>query len=280
MRLTVLSLFGRASYQDAGRPGRRHCGVPMGGWMDDETALVAGALCGNGTNSPVVEGLGARLVVRAESEGAVAVVGAAAPVGRIWLRADEEVVIEPDRASAVWSLAAPGGWVCGRVLGSASGQPVGHALVAAGPSRRLLPLKPLALGAPSEVRVVGATWEGLLTATLDVASDRAATRLVPSAPPPAIESGSRPAVRGTIEATPDGRLLVIGPDGPTVGGYSFVGHVCRADWGRLARQPAGSQVTLRSVTPDAALEAWRERQAALNRTLAQLASVAGVADTK
>lgn len=280
MRLTVLSLFGRASYQDAGRPGLRHFGVPTGGWLDEEAALVASALCGNGPSAPVVEGLGARLVLRAESEGAIAVVGAAAPVGRVWLRAGEDVAIEPDRKSALWTLAAPGGWVCGRTLGSASGQPVGHALVAAGPSRRLPPLKPLALADSSEVRVVGASWEGRIEATVDVASDRAATRLEPLGPVKQHEGGSRPAVRGTIEATPDGRLLVIGPDGPTVGGYPFVGHVCRADWGTLARHPAGSRLRLRSVTLEEGRAAWRDLRANLNRTLAQLASAASVADTR
>jgi 5-oxoprolinase (ATP-hydrolysing) subunit C len=280
VRLTVLSLFGRATYQDAGRPGWRHFGVPTGGWLDEDAALVARALCGNGPDAPTVEGQGARMVLRAESDGAVAVVGAAAPVGRVWVRAGEEVVIEPSRSAAVWSLAAPGGWVCERVLGSASGTPIGHALVAAGPPGRVPGLRPTWRADSGEVRVVGATWEGGLEATVDVASDRAATRLVPSRPLPQFLGGSRPAVRGAIEATPDGNLLVIGPDGPTVGGYPFVGHVCRVDRGVLARLPAGSSVALRAVSVDEARQAWASAIADRERTLAQLASVAGVAETK
>lgn len=41
--------------QDAGRPGDRSCGVPLGGWFDADSAARANALAGNEPGSPCLE---------------------------------------------------------------------------------------------------------------------------------------------------------------------------------------------------------------------------------
>jgi allophanate hydrolase subunit 2 len=53
---------------------------------------------------------------------------------------------------------------------------------------------------------------------------------------------STPLVRGAIEVTPDGGLIVMGPDHPTTGGYPVVAVVARASQGALAQRRPGATV--------------------------------------
>jgi allophanate hydrolase subunit 2 len=88
-----------------------------------------------------------------------------------------------------------------------------------------------------------------LALRVDARSDRTGTRfsgsslrtaaqaLRPSADPP-----SRPMVRGAIQLPPDGVPIVLGPDGPTTGGYPVLGVLTRAACALLGRVPAGGHV--------------------------------------
>ena len=48
-------------------------------------------------------------------------------------------------------------------------------------------------------------------------------------------NSSEPTAPGVIQVTPDGRLIILGPDGPTIGGYSRIGSVIDADLPLLGR---------------------------------------------
>lgn len=94
-----------------------------------------------------------------------------------------------------------------------------------------------------------------------------------------LEGGSRsllhpirsiPVDVGIVQETPDGTLIVVGPDGPTVGGYPPVGMVIEADLGRLAQLRPGTKVTLKRIEQSEAcqeLSALRKSAAVRRATL-------------
>lgn len=53
--------------QDRGRPGHRHHGLPLSGWLDGPLALAANALLGNDPNAAVLELRGVGTVLRVKS---------------------------------------------------------------------------------------------------------------------------------------------------------------------------------------------------------------------
>ena len=56
--LSILKTPAYCSIQDAGRYGWRHAGVPVSGWMDTQSALLANQLLQNIPYAPVIECLG------------------------------------------------------------------------------------------------------------------------------------------------------------------------------------------------------------------------------
>jgi allophanate hydrolase subunit 2 len=88
--------------------------------------------------------------------------------------------------------------------------------------------------------------ESLLSDTFLVAasSDRVGMRLNgprlgSKASPAAL---SAPMVRGAIQVTPSGELIVLGPDHPTMGGYPVIATVVRRHLGWLAVRTLGEPV--------------------------------------
>lgn len=84
--------------------------------------------------------------------------------------------------------------------------------------------------------------------TVDPRSDRVGTRLVPATPlpVPAGERLSRPVVPGAIQLPPDGRPIVLGPDGPTTGGYPLLAVLDGRARSHLARVRPGGVVRFRA----------------------------------
>ena len=89
--------------------------------------------------------------------------------------------------------------------------------------------------------------------------DRAGRRLAGPLPPPPVSSAapSEPVTPGTVQIPPDGRPLILLADGPTVGGYPFLGVLTPLDLGRLARCAAGAPVRFRVVEAGEAQQAYR-----------------------
>ncbi len=70
-----------------------------------------------------------------------------------------------------------------------------------------------------------------------VQSDRRGVRLRGGTATHGLSLTSRPTVPGAIQITPDGTLIILGPDGPTIGGYPVVATVCDADLDRVGQMP-------------------------------------------
>lgn len=75
-------------------------------------------------------------------------------------------------------------------------------------------------------------------------SDRAGHRLDgPAIPPPPGERISEGIVPGAIQVTPSGAVIVVMPDGPTVGGYPVLAVVTGGDLARVAQTAPGRRLT-------------------------------------
>jgi allophanate hydrolase subunit 2 len=106
--------------------------------------------------------------------------------------------------------------------------------------------------------------------TVSNQSDRTGIRLDGLSPLSFRELTSEPACVGAIQVTPSGQLIVIGPDGPTIGGYPKVAVVCSADLDRLAQLRPGQEVRFEYIDIEVAQQLNAERQARMQRVISQL----------
>ena len=118
--------------------------------------------------------------------------------------------------------------------------------------------------------------------TIAPASDRQGLRLAgtPLALRDAREYVSEPIIPGTVQLPPGGEPIVLLADAQTHGGYPRIGHVIRADRGRLAQLRAGDAIRFAPCTPAEALAASRERAHAIARIALAIAGRASVAPSR
>lgn len=243
-----------ASVQDLGRPGWKRFGVPKSGAMDPHAATWANRLVGNAPDAPVIEFLLQGGEVRVLADCRLAVAGAdAADEWSDWhaaeVRAGDRISFSQARNGVWLYLAVAGGFDAQRALGSASAYPrggFGRAFAAGDrigrdrvPARRDAALAGAWTAVeerrdyrrPPALKVWrGPQWEdfdaGARQAFFDASwnvssrSDRTGYRLDGlRLEAPKREMQSEPVLVGSIQVPPDGRPIVIMPDGPTVGGY-------------------------------------------------------------
>jgi antagonist of KipI len=67
-----------------------------------------------------------------------------------------------------------------------------------------------------------------------------------------LELASGPACVGAIQVTPDGTLILLGPDGPTIGGYPKIGAVASVDQGRMGQLRPGDEIRFEEVSAEEA----------------------------
>jgi len=236
--------------QDRGRKGHARHGVPISGPLDREAFEAALAAIGGREDDAAIE------IPLSSARFAVE--------GKVLYSIDGEPPRVADGAfevprceRAVRYLAVRGGIDTTIVLGSRATLPVagfGHVLkrgdrlpigdggVAPRIGRRV--------GLDDAALTILPTFDGVAldaianaTFTIDPRSDRVGTRLrgAPLPVPPG-ERLSRPLVAGAIQLPPDGQPIVIGPDGPTTGGYPLIGVLDRSSRDRLARRRPGTPV--------------------------------------
>jgi len=72
---------------------------------------------------------------------------------------------------------------------------------------------------------------------------------------------------GAIQVTPDGTLIIIGPDGPTIGGYPVVAYVIDADLDRVGQLLPGTSCVLEMVSFATAQELASSRRRRIEQLL-------------
>jgi antagonist of KipI len=165
------------------------------------------------------------------------------------LGAGDVVEAGPATATAERVWPAADGLVRGR--SAAPGDPVLRVL--AGPD-------------PGLAALLGRAWR------VAPSSDRVGTRLDGDPLPDGIggETTTFGVPWGAIQAPPDGRPIILGPDHQTTGGYRVVGVVIRADLDVLGQLGPGASVGFEETSPDAAIAALRGRRQALEDGAAAL----------
>lgn len=278
--MKVRALAGVATLQDGGRPGWRHFGVPPSGIWDRESAALANALVGNPPATTVLELALGTIEIEAEATATLACVGTTRD-SRLILRAGESLRIGPPRRARAY-VAVPSGFEARQKMGSVSGTAVEVGTVLAPMGVRGLgqvsladppatmedrPLRILP-GPQSHQFDLGAFAAAAYR--VHILSDRVGIRLKGASLPEGEEIVSEPACPGAIQITGGGQPIVLGPDGPTIGGYPKIAVVCEADLDRLAQLRPGDLFAAEWIDADEALEAAQERDRRLSKRLETL----------
>ncbi len=235
--------------------------------MDRESAALANALVGKPRDASVWELTLFGAVFVAEENGMVAVVGAPCEVvvgetrrpgdGRYVVAKGDRIAVRGKvgrgaRIVVAWSMVSG---VALRLAEPVSSLALGPLNLCPGPQSSLFPMESLQ----------DTHW------SLGVHSDRVGLRLTcGNAPTHDHELPSEPACVGAVQWTPSGTLLVVGPDGPTVGGYPKVAVVAEADVDRLGQLAPGTSVGFRVIDWD---EASALRQTSRTRLDARIEAI-------
>lgn len=302
MALVVRELWGHAALQDGGRPGRGHFGVPGSGPFDRTAWRLANALAKNRKPLAAIEVAYGELALEATERHRLVVVGASE---RVWVDgvaypARTAVTVEPGSSIRIAGpaygartiVAVEGGFkgqarlgsVCGTVLSRDHRLDAPNSRSIDGPVRLALDdgaVAPWLEDGP--IRIVAGPhhrWfpSGLdgTTFTVNAVSDRMGIRLDGPDLGQSEDLASFPVTFGSIQITHAGTPIVLGPDGPTIGGYPVVAVVITADLDRLAHLVPGHAVRFTTVTMPEAVSAHRIREERLERWLRQIEFAVGV----
>lgn len=278
---------------DRGRLGWRSVGIPVGGPADRTSWMLANALVGNTPEQNLaLEVTLTGPVLRATAHHACTFVGAPFPVrvdgqlmppASVWyVERGQLVEIGTAVKGLRGYLAVAGGFEGPSILGSRSAfSPLCKAQELTCGSlgikrRRWVESLPHASVFDQPVvalrTIPGPFWPQLADAvtertwTVTQESNRMGVRLLgDSCWELPHDLPSVPVCPGTIQATASGQLLLLGVDGPTIGGYPRLGYVIEADWDRLAQLRPGQCVRFVPVELDQARQAalqlgeWRRQ---------------------
>ncbi|MFO0849617.1 MAG: biotin-dependent carboxyltransferase family protein [Gemmataceae bacterium] len=295
MSLTVVAPGLYTLPVDAGRPGHRALGVPTGGAADRAALALGNALVGNPPDACALELTLAGPTLRADAPAVAVVFGApfavavndrVIPAGTTFRLAPGDTLRIGGTAVGVRGyLCVAGGFNLPVILGSRTAlEPlkVGDVLpcgTVEAPIGRLLPEVTTAAlvttqppNRPTTLQVLDGPqreWfadDRFFTTeyTVSPTSNRMGVRLVgePLSRRPG-ELVSEPVAPGAVQVLNDGRPVVLGVDGQTIGGYPKVTHIIRADLDRLAQLRPGDAIRFRRVTAAEAEAAARERASRL-----------------
>jgi allophanate hydrolase subunit 2 len=239
-----------ATIQDGGRRGLAHQGIPASGPLDPEAFALATRAVG-ATTAIELPLAGARFAVEGEvlasidgeppklASGVLEVPPCSRAVRYLAVRGDFDVPVVLG-ARATLPTAGFGGFE-GRALRVGDRLPIG----AGGAAPRIGRTVPDPDDGPLPVLPTEDALDALfeLVFTVDPRSNRTGTRLAGPTIEHRLEDRlSRPLVPGAIQLPPDGHPIVIGPDGPTTGGYVVVGVLPLGSRARLARLRPGSRL--------------------------------------
>lgn len=237
----------------APQPGRREFGVPPGGpWDREAWSLVA--WLGGADSQWELATLGSCVFARLTAHQAVRVAVAGGPgrlmVGRqsallpavAFLGPGESAEMETTEGHRFWVGAGPGtlgpSWVRGISLSLDAVIDQPFKVVDAAP------------GLPA-------------SAVIGLDSSRMGLRLKTELSGPPASRHSEPCTFGSLQWTPDGSLILHGPEGPTTGGYGLAGWLPGVEAARLSRLRPGTLVRFSAISEaeaGALQKAWLEKQ--------------------
>lgn len=258
MSLRVERALGLVLRLGPAQPGMRAFGVPPGGPFDRAAAATARQAAGALPDATVLELANAVVEARLESStilawagaaAAISVDGTAVPAGVPYaVREGAKLTVAPAPTGLRTYLAVAGGfgeppleaqWVrAGDVLpfGPHPNRPA--IAVPAIPTRE----GPIRVVPGPEAALFPNGWLVKAEWTVSPQSNRVGVRLEGPPTTPAPEMVSEPACFGTIQVDASGLPILLGPDGPTIGGYAKVAVVRDADLDRLAQLLPGEAV--------------------------------------
>lgn len=243
----------------------RRYGVPVGGPFDPSVTQVLESLLPGPGGLLILECSAAAAVFEAESPATVAF-WTSAMGGRHQLNSGNTFRLELG--------AGMRGWIAVRQMDLASSV-VSHLLsIGEGvrgveidlPSRRVDPEwlpKP-----PTEIRYIPNVERdfGRMTFQVDLRMDRKGIQLNGELGSHAVELPSAPTTSGSLQWTPGGSVLLLGPDGPTIGGYPPIGTVPMMELGKVAQLKPLTSVTFEPCSNEQTLveeahwrATWTER---------------------
>lgn len=259
MTLRVEHIYGHATVQGAPVSGRRRFGVPPGGAFDPGLQARLNAGVGNPADTPVLELALCQLTLRALGNVALAwsgnsnvLIDGIAMLPEVTYQAvssDSIITFDVPRFGARTWVAACGGF------GLAAGMLKRGDVLTVNPGK--LPLEvyiePVdGLGRPSGLlhAMPGRSefqqlFKNRYTVRHD--SDRVGIRLEGPRMAHILELPSEPATPGVVQITPEGFPIILGPDGPTIGGYPRAAVVISGDLPALAQLRPGDEIQFERV---------------------------------
>ncbi len=265
-----------ASLVGARASGRRHLGIAGGGPADKESCMLANLLVGNRPGSNAIELTLAGAEFVAEGAGWISVVGGAERLWRngveipsqhcLYLGNGDTLGVGSGGLGARTYVALVGGIArVGNDLHSQATKVVrNRALIDLPSSLHARPIRVLA-GPEATPQHFEALCSVAYRVSLD--SSRMGVRLEGPSLPTLPEMHSKPVIPGTVQLTNAGLPIVLGVDGPTIGGYPRLAIVASADLDRVAQLRPGDAIRFEAVTLDEA-SALRQARAIRLRELA------------
>lgn len=258
MSLEIVQAHGFASLQGAQNFARLQFGVPVAGAFDTTSAHRANRIVGNEPGATCLELALCSVRVRAQDSILLGIAGArcvvsfrgqsAKPGAPLWLQAGDEVDIAQPSVGVLTYVAIRGGFRpaglvtqrirAGDVLGACAliaNEPV----VVAQPWISLLPIE-VDPGPQASMFNMGAFFAGKYEITRQI--DRRGLRLNGLPLHGGKEIVSEPCCPGCIQVTPNGQLIIVGPDGPTIGGYPKIAVCSRAGLSLAAQAQPGERI--------------------------------------
>jgi allophanate hydrolase subunit 2 len=227
---------------------KRTYGVPPGGPFDRESAALANALAGRPADASLLEIALGPVTVEALEDTTLVLVGG--PDGAFPLKKGERLKIQPTNARAYLTV------------GKGQERHLANPPRSGGDPIRILP-------GPQAPRLELAAFLKQ-SYKVGLSSNRVGLRLEGLAMPHAQSLPSEPAIPGAVQLPPSGHPIILGPDGPTIGGYPKIAVVIAADLDRLARLRPGDEIRFAEITLGEAHLTKALSLANLNLRLAEL----------
>lgn len=292
MSLRVLSPGTHTLVVDGGRPRSRSLGIPVGGPADCESLAIGNALVGNASLTPALEITLTGPTLLAIQDVGMCVYGAPFQVFRdgetieaghtFTLKEGQTLRIGGTPRGCRAYLCVPGGFHRPKVLESVTGFSPLLADEILECEASLLPGRGLGANPAVSEKVVlirclpgpqGDWFEDAFYAdTYRVTPDCNRMGLRLDGPPlkmPKRELVSEAVAPGAIQITNEGKPIVLGVDGQTIGGYPKVAHVISADLDRLGQLRPGDELRFQLVSErkaeELALKQRKEQSERLHR---------------